>query len=827
MKRHLLFLSILVLFSSLNALAQTEVYGYVKDAITGEELPFVNIYFPGSQTGKTSDIKGFFELKSAQPYDSLVASYIGYKTKRIKIKRNAVNELLLELEPDIIALNEIVIRPGENPAFRVMRKVVANKKTYSPKNLSASEVESYTKIEAYIDKMNETWENRKIVQKIVATVDSIQPLRNKKGQKMIPVFFSESLSKVYKRFGPELVKEEVINSNIQGILVGENSIAQQFVGSAFQVYNFMDDWMELFGKQFVSPLANAWKLYYEYELIDSFMVEGIMHYQLEFEPKNRQNLAFVGKMLIEKGSYALKSINANITENTNINYLVGLQINQDLILDAKEKILLPQLIDVKLDVGPILGIYPGMYANFKLSYKDYVLNEPKPTSFFDVPVRIMPKKADSDEQWQAMRHTPLDEGNVQIRQMITDIRDIRAVKTYEDLLEFALTGYLEWGKIDLGPYPYLYTFNDVEGSRVQLGARTNDKLSKHWELDGFVAYGERDNEWKYNAKLTYILTRAPWRTISFSRGYDLYQLGLKDVSPDDNPFFYASSRFGNLIKPFYSTINNLSISSDFAYGLNATIGAKTNTFDPIFNFEYVQNPTDSTSTVANSFNTTELSVGIRFAKGERYLIDGNQKLKVGRNTWPVFELKYTAGVKGVLGGDFNYHQLDLGISHYIPYDGIGLGKLNVEAGKMFSTVPYPLLKVHTGNQGIFFSDAAFNLMNFYEFVSDNYVSLKYTHYFDGIILNSIPVVKKLKWRLVGITNIIYGGMSGENELLAGEEFNTAEGFFTLSAKPYVELGYGIENIFKVVRVDFYHRLTYLDNPNISKFGVKFNFQLIL
>lgn len=820
---HKFLATIILLIINLKiAYSQTEVYGYVRDAQTQEVLPFVNIYFLGTQTGNTTDIKGFYEVNTSKAADTLVISYIGYKHTKIPIKPNQVNEINVLLEQDIIALNEVIVRPGENPAFKIMRKVVANKKQYSPNNLSATQVESYTKIEAYIDKMSEGLQKRKVIQKIVAAVDSISPLRNKKGQKMIPVFSSESLSKVYKNYKPNLIKEEVLNSNIEGILVGENSIAQQFVGSAFQEYNFMEDWMELFGKQFVSPLANAWKLYYEYELIDSFPVNGKMHYQLEFQPKNDQNLAFVGKMLIEKDTYVLKNINANITQNTNINYLSGLQVNQDLKLYGSPAVLLPEIVDVKLDVDPILGVYPGMYAHFKLSYKDYVLNEPMPTSFFDVPVKVLPKPL-NDEYWENKRHIPLEESSIQVNQMIQDIRDIRVVKTYEDLLEFALTGYFEWGKLDLGPYPYLYTYNDIEGSRIQLGGRTNELLSKHWELDGFVAYGERDSKFKYNAKLTYILNRGPWRTISYTHGYDLYQLGLKDVTPEENPFFYASSRLGNLVKPYYSTTNKLKISSDFAYGLNTSVSINTNNLQPLFNFNL--NPSDTSG--FDSFQTTDVQIGLRFAKGERYLVDGNHKLIMGRNPWPVFSLKYTKGLNNILGGEFNYDQLDFEMSHYISYDGIGLGKLKFEAGKMFSTVPYPLLKVHTGNQGLFFSDAAFNLMNYYEFVSDSYVSLKYTHYFEGIILNQIPVLKKLKWRLVGIANIIYGEMSESNEKLAGIEYGTEEGFYTLKGKPYAEVGYGIENIFKVVRVDFYHRLTYLHHPNINKFGVRVNFQLIL
>ncbi|MBK6264326.1 carboxypeptidase-like regulatory domain-containing protein [Marivirga sp. S37H4] len=821
------FIHLIILLLSTRIYAQTEVYGYVKDANTQEVLPFVNVYFQGTQTGITTDIKGFFEIKTTKPVDTLVVSYIGYKSKKIDVPANKVTEIEVFLEQDIISLKEVLVRPGENPAFKVMRKAVEKKKDYSEKKLEAYEVESYTKIEAYIDKMTPTLENRKVIQKIVATVDSIAPLRNKKGQKMIPIFFSESISKLYLRNNPQLSKEEVINSNIKGILVGDNSIAQQFVGSAFQKYDFYDDWMELFGKQFVSPLANGWKLYYDYELTDSIEIEGNIYYQIEFEPKNKKNLAFIGKMLIEKGTYALKSINANITENTNINYLSGMQIDQEMVLFEDNNVLLPETVNVKLDVDPILGVYPGMYVQFNLSYQDYSFIDPKPKDFFDVPVKVLPKPILAEEEfWQQKRHVPLNEGNQQISSMIDDIRDIRMVKTYEDLLEFGLTGYFEWGKLDVGPYPYLYTYNDVEGSRIQIGGRTNDLLSNKWELDAYLGFGERDGEFKYKASLTHILSRAPWRTINYTHTYDLNQLGLKDVNPDDNPFFYASSRFGTLIKPYYNRTNQLNFKSDIRNGLSVETGIKTSDIHPDFDFGFYENSMDSTG-FQSTFKTSELSVGIRYAKGEKFLIDGNRKLVVGRNSWPVLTLKYNAGIKGLLDGDFNYHQLTAGMSYFITYDGIGLGKLNMEAGRMFSTVPYPLLKVHTGNEGYFFSGAAFNLMNFYEFVSDSYVSMKYTHYFEGIILNNVPLLKKLNWRLVGITNVVYGGMSSENKKLAGEELGTENGFLTLNEKPYVELGYGIENIFKVIRVDFYHRLTYLDNPNISKFGVKINFQIIL
>src|SRR5690554_5030407 len=189
--------------------------------------------------------------------------------------------------------------------------------------------------------------------------------------------------------------------------------------------------------------------------------------------------------------------------------------------------------------------------------------------------------------------------------MIEDIRDIRAVRAYEVLLYFAITGYFEWGKLDVGPYPNIYSYNNVEGHRFQVGARTNESLSDRWEFGGHIAYGTLDERFKYNANIKYILSRSPWQTLKLIHGYDLNQLGLKDVDPSDNPFFYASSRFGTLVKPYYSETNQLKFNGDIRGGLSVNAGVKIQHLEPDFDFEYIPNPTDSSS-LRNSFNVTTL-----------------------------------------------------------------------------------------------------------------------------------------------------------------------------------------------------------------------------
>jgi hypothetical protein len=122
-------------------------------------------------------------------------------------------------------------------------------------------------------------------------------------------------------------------------------------------------------------------------------------------------------------------------------------------------------------------------------------------------------------------------------------------------------------------------------------------------------------------------------------------------------------------------------------------------------------------------------------------------------------------------------------------------------------------------------------MNYGEFVSDHYVSVNYRQYMEGFLLNRVPLLRKLNWRLLATGNVILGGMRASNQKLIAQ-FNPVgletlpAGYFT-NSKPYVELGYGVENIFKFLRVDFVHRMSYLDKPNVRKFGILFTAQVQL
>jgi hypothetical protein len=192
-------------------------------------------------------------------------------------------------------------------------------------------------------------------------------------------------------------------------------------------------------------------------------------------------------------------------------------------------------------------------------------------------------------------------------------------------------------------------------------------------------------------------------------------------------------------------------------------------------------------------------------------------------------VRYTRGIKGVFGSDFEYDKVRFSVSKRIKTGPLGVGYVTVSGEYIFNTLPYPLLALHLGNQTPIYSPVTYNLMNYGEFVSDHYAALQYRQYLEGFLLNRIPLIQKLHWRLLGTANVIMGGMRQANRDLISElspdgEETLHAGRFT-NGKPYVELGYGVENIFKFFRVDFVHRLTYLNNDNARRFGVLFTAQV--
>lgn len=824
---------ILVVFTllacALTGFAQTVVKGKVTDAQSGDPIPFANLIFKGTTIGTNTDFEGNFSLKSTVPVDSLVVSYLGYKTRTKKVQSGVTQTINFQLEEEATSLQEIVFEAGENPAFEILRNVVRNKNRNDKRRLQAYEYDTYTKVEVDVDNISDKFRKRKIVKKITQVLDSVDRIAGEDGKPILPLFISESVSRFYFRDNPQLKHEHILKSKINGVGIQDGTLVTQFIGSSFQEYNFYQNWMNILNKEFVSPIADGWRIYYNYDLIDSAFVGNDFCYRIDFFPKSPQDLAFTGSLWIAKDGFALRQIDATVGRQANLNFVEKIRIQQELERTS-EGAWLPSKNRVLVDVGELTKNSAGMLAKFYTSNRNFKVNDPRATSFYEKPI-LMAEDARLDEReetWDTLRHDPLTETEKNVNRMIDTLQNIPIVRTYTDIAKIIVNGYYDVGKINVGPYLSMLAVNNLEGVRIQGGFRTNIDFSKKWVIGGSLGYGFKDERVKYSAFVTNILSKDRWTTISIRTRSDLGRVGIDDESLADNYLFLAAQRFGTYRRGFYFNETRFNFQREVFKGFNQRIALRYSTFRPAYDFSYYTSPGDVTS-VSNSFENAELIYETRFARDELFVQDDNDRISLGTSRWPVITIRYTHGFAGFLDSDFDYDKLRVSVYKRIRFGPLGVGYANVSGEYVFDPIPYPLLSPHIGNQTPVYAGVTFNMMNFGEFISDRFASLQYQHHFEGFLLNRIPLMRKLKWRLVGTANVLYGGMKPRNQnLIPDFEAKPAEEKPFLNPRtPYVELGYGVENIFKFLRVDFIHRLNYLDRPDVRSFGVFVSAQFTL
>jgi hypothetical protein len=819
---------VVFLFPAIVLAQETIIKGKVTDANSGDPIPFAYVIFPGTNVGATTDFDGNYTLKTQTPGDTLSVSYVGYKTKKKLITKGISQTVNFQMEEDAVSLQEVVVFAGENPAYPIMRNVIRNKEKYDKRRLTAYEYETYTKVEIDIDNMTDKFRKRKIVRKISQVLDSVQRIAGEDGKPVLPMFISESVSKVYYRDVPTLKYENILKSKLSGVGVEDGTFVTQLVGSSFQEYNFYQNWLNILAKDFVSPIADGWRLYYEVDLTDSLFVGGEFCYRLDFRPRSPQDLAFTGTIWITKEHYALKQIDATVGKQANLNFIEKIKIQQELE-PTSEGAWMPVKNRVLIDVSELTKFSAGMLAKFYTSNKDVVVNQPHEPKFYKKAI-VMEEDARMNEEeayWDSLRHEPLSDTEKNVYKMIDTLQNIPLVRTYTDIVKIVVNGYLEAGKVYIGPYVGLAAVNNIEGFRIQPGFKTSIDFSNKWVLRGQFGYGFKDERIKYLGSVERILSRDRWTTLTVRVRRDIGQIGIDEEALSDNYLFLASQRWGNIRRGFYYDESRINFQRELFKGFTQRVAFRYSTFKPVFDFQY-RMPTDPSITLS-TFETSELIVESRFARDELFLQDDNDRVSLGTSKSPVITLRYTRGFKGVLDSDFSYTKLRAMIYKRIKFGIFGYGQMNLAGEYVYGKIPYALLSPHLGNQTPIYTAVTFNLMDYGEFVSDRYASLQYQHHFEGLLTNRIPLLKRLKWRLVGTANVLYGGMSTENKELIiqdeDEEFKT--GYLDYN-KPYVELGYGIENIFRFFRVDFIHRFyDNPDNPDARNFGVFFSFQFTL
>ncbi len=796
----------------------TRISGKISDAASGAPVPFVNVYFKGTTIGVTSDLNGQYSLRTANPGDSLRASAIGYQTLILPIKKGSAQTLDFVMVASSTTLHEVEIIPEEKWIELLMRRVIRSKDLNNPDQINYYECEVYNKIQIDLNNLGENMKERRLFRPIDFVFEHLDT--SELNQKVfLPALISETLSDFYFRKNPRATREYIKASQISGI---ENQSLTQYLGSMFLSVNIYDNYINVFDKNFVSPIANFGFSTYDYTLEDTVVVEGKTCYQVGFKPKRKHELTFYGQLWIHDSTFAVKKVDMRMSGDANFNWINDFFIS--LTYDKVNGQYWALTRDYRLaDANPFQGANVkalGLFGHKTTTYHDYVFDQPRPDEFYATPTTVIVENEayeKDDAYWDVARPDSLTRQEEQIYEMIDSVKNTPVYKTYEKLGYLVTTGYYLAGKFEIGPVYKFLSFNAVEGTRFRLGGRTSNNFSKKLMLEGHLAYGTRDQVLKYGLGMKYMLMKNPRRSFGLNYKYDIEQLGeYYNAFSQDNFFasFFRRSPADKLtmVREYQGFYEH-----EWFTGFSNTLRFIRREVYPIGDDQFIIND-QSGQYVDNSLVSNEIQLYTRFAFREKYVYGEFERVNLGTK-YPVLELLYGYGIPGFADSDVDYHRLQFKVKHWFNILNIGWSKYILETGKIWGQLPYPFLKIHEGNETFFFYPEAGNMLNYYEFISDTYASLYYTHHFDGLFLNRIPLLRKLQWREVVHARAVYGTLTDQNAAYSVFPENSSQ-----LGKPYYEAGVGIENIFKVGRIDAVWRLSHLDKPDADRFRIFISFQ---
>jgi hypothetical protein len=505
-----------------------------------------------------------------------------------------------------------------------------------------------------------------------------------------------------------------------------------------------------------------------------------------------------------------------MADDVNINFVEDFVAEQTYTL-VEDSIWFPQKQELFIDFAVTNKEY-GFFGRKTTSFKNIVINPKLPDNFFSPTMyeeyitedSAMKKTAD---EWQKMRHEELTKRENDIYQMVDSIKEVPLYNNIIKFINTLVTGYWVKDPIEIGPYYTLYSFNPVEGHRFKFSARSSNAFSTTFMPYGHLAYGTSDQKFKYGLGAMYMFNTSPRRCANVYYFHDTEQLGITEYAfLKDN---ILSSLFARKKNDKLITVNELGGYYEHEWFLGFSNKLTLRNKQLFASDRVTFEKWDGYDTInVKRLTTTEISLNTRFAYNEKFVMGKFERISLGTH-YPIFTLGVTIGVPDIMGSEFEYYKFHMSMEHTVQLSPFGSLRYILDGGKVFGKAPYPFQQLHEGNQTYAYDDYAFNLMNYYEFVSNEYATVMMEHHFNGFFLNRIPLLRKLKWRELMTAKVLVGDFTQRT----GDDIFFPTTLNTLQKKPYVEAGVGVENVFKFFRIDAVWRLSYLDNPDALPFAI--------
>ena len=822
-----------------------------------EPLQLVNVTVDSLGVGTITNLDGQFRLELPPGGHKISVRAIGFMPfdTTVAVGTQAVENLVFRLRTKEHVITEaVVIKARENPANRIIRNASKNRDKNRLQALDNYSCEVYTKTAITLNNITEEKLNSALwlrpARDFLRELKGDSAVTDSNNRYKLGLYLTEEIKQV--EYHKPRKKELVVARKTTGIESNESTFLTTLLANV-DVY---DNNIVIMEKAFLSPIATASLLNYRFYLFDTVVYGADSVFGMNIVPRNKYDPLFTGKIYIESGSWAVKKVDLWLASDPNINFVENVRVRQE--YDKIDTLWIPVVRDIEVDFknqDDKIGVI-GRTVTFNTKYK---LDVPTANDFFRGEAMDIAEDADKKDSlyWVTNRASALEKSDKAAYRFIEQLKKRSIWKLISTINQFFTTGKKRLGPIDIGPYSKLVGFNQVEGVRVQFGVYTNFKFSERWYFGAQGAYGFKDKRFKYDVEAMYRFVKRPRLDLGFSRTQEVEQVGFKNYDVDGTGLLNTLLMRVPLTKLNYYTDNTLRLRADILRNVYGIFYLKTYNFTPAPTFPYFYQIENKLYSV---YRYAETGFSLRISFKEEYVWKQNEKIYLPTPI-PKFYVDYNYGIKGLLGGQFEYHKVSLSFTGRLKSSRFGWANYTVTVGQIFGTLPYPSLYVFTGNQSYVFDpngyywDAAlsfigsnnrstiydgvgFNLMYYYEFCADRYAVGAMDYHGEGWIFNKIPgwrwLMKKLKWRETASFRIGWGSLTEANRAMNSPAPPNPELIPEMVVArapdgiPYMEVGAGLENIFRIFRIDFIWRLSYFDPQapgRLAKFNYNFGFRV--
>lgn len=832
--------------------------GYVCDSLSGQRLEFITLQEKGTTNGTITNTDGSFSL-ILRSTGTLVASCVGYQTKEIPANNKSAR-ITIQLVPNDYQLSEVVVKPKRehyrrrgNPSVDLAKKVIEHKHDHP---LTDHDYYSCDRYENTIYSLNNftgllynSW--KKKFPEIDQYVDTAYS-----GSAILPVLSNEIVESVHYQKDPKrtrTIKQGLRHSGLDDML--PEDLVAKAQAECFPEIDLDEDAIYMFTNKFVNPLSDFAIAFYKYYILDTLTWDdGNRYIDLGFAPLVPEQFGFIGHLYISTDStYFLKKADLSIPPDINLNFVrnMHITIEQERLPDSTCVITRKTFESEMTPVGDAVGLY----AQREMCYRKFNFDSPTPEiqkiiNGFSPKFESKDMLTKSTSFWEEHSAGENISRNQQVSTMLTDMRQRPFFKYTEFALTCLFKGYIpvtkkpfEKNKFLYGPINSSISYNEIEGMRLRTGGITTAALGRRWFGFGLLAYGTKDHKLKYDGRVEYSFKSCkihsnefPIHKVMVEYSYDTNLLGQDPTTSKDNMFLsfkrddsekisYERRAELTYIREFYG---------GFSWNLKGTYIKEYSTkFAP---FNRVGKDIQETPFGDKQYGLSYASLQLRYAPHETFIQNRISRTSINHEH-PIFVLQHQIGKKGILGSDFDYQRTDFTFEKRLWLSAFGYIDTQIKAGKIWTQSPYTMLCIPNVNLGYTIQSHAFSQMNAMEFVADQYCQWDLEYFLNGWIFNTMPLFKRLKWREVATFRGFWGSLSDKNNPLAKNEDGSwknpdlfvfpmeNEEVYTKMHEPYMEATIGIENIFKVLRIEYVRRLNYRNHPNISKNGIQVAFHI--